>query len=158
MAVINEHVNIKAFLDTIAFAEGTPRYGDKDGYNVMFGGETFSDYSDHPRKRISKKMGNVVITSTAAGRYQFLSRTWDAIVATYGFKGRFIPEAQDLAAIKLIKERKAYDDIIDGRFAQAVAKCSNIWASFPGAGYGQPEKKLEVLEKAYRGFGGIVVK
>lgn len=34
MAVIKEHENILAFLDTIAYAEGTPKYGKEDGYNV----------------------------------------------------------------------------------------------------------------------------
>ena len=156
MAIIKEHKNILAFLDTIAYAEGTPKYGKEDGYNVMFGGETFSDYSDHPRKAITRKMGNSTITSTAAGRYQFLSRTWDAIVKQYGFRGRFIPEAQDLAAIKLIQERKAYQDIINGDFDIAVRKVSNIWASFPGAGYGQPEKKLEELRNVYLKAGGKI--
>lgn len=154
MAVIEEHPNIKAFLDTIAYAEGTPLYGDQDGYNVLFGGETFSDCSDHPRKAITRRMGQSSITSSAAGRYQFLTRTWDAIVKQYGFRGRFIPEAQDLAAIKLIQERKAYQDIINGDFDTAARKVSNIWASFPGAGYGQPEKKLDELRDVYIKAGG----
>ena len=41
MAVIKEHENILAFLGTIAYAEGTPLYDKQEGYNVMFGGETF---------------------------------------------------------------------------------------------------------------------
>jgi len=151
MSVIKEHPNIRAFLDMIAFAEGTPKYGSENGYNVLFGGGTFDNgYVDHPRKKITRKMGGSSITSTAAGRYQFLERTWDAIVKQYGFRGRFIPEAQDLAAIKLIMERRAYDDIKDGRFEVAVDKCRNIWASLPGAGYGQPEKKMETLLVEYK--------
>lgn len=157
MSVINEHPNIKAFLDMIAYAEGTPRYGKEDGYNVLFGGGTFDNgYVDHPRQAITRRMGKSEITSTAAGRYQFLSRTWDAIVKQYGFKGRFIPEAQDLAAIKLIMERKAYEDVRAGRFSVAVKRCSNIWASLPGAGYGQPEHKLESLVVAYQKAGGTL--
>lgn len=157
MAVIKEHENIKAFLDMIAYAEGTPKYGNQDGYNVLFGGETFNnEYVDHPRKAITRRMGSTSITSTAAGRYQFLTRTWDSIVKQYGFKGRFTPEAQDLAAIKLIQERKAYDDIKNGDFSKAVAKVRNIWASLPGAGYGQPEKKLKDLEKVYKEAGGWI--
>lgn len=155
MSVIKEHENIKAFLDMIAYAEGTINYGNEDGYNVLFGGETFDNgYVDHPRKAITRRMGNSSITSSAAGKYQFLTRTWDAIVKQYGFKGRFTPEAQDLAAIKLIQERKAYDDIKNGDFAKAVGKVRNIWASLPGAGYGQPEKKLKDLEKVYKEAGG----
>ena len=154
MAVIKEHPNVVAFLDMLAVSEGTVRYGDQDGYNVLFGGETFSSYADHPRRKITKTMKGKPITSTAAGRDQFLERTWDAIVKAYGFKGRFVPEAQDLAAIKLIKERRAYEDVVAGRFDEAVMKCRNIWASLPGAGYGQPEHRLETLVAAYKLAGG----
>lgn len=157
MSVIDEHPNVKAFLDMLAVSEGTVLYGKNDGYDVLFGGKTFDNgYVDHPRIKVTRKMGGRSITSTAAGRYQFLSRTWDDIVERYGFRGRFIPEAQDLAAIKLIKERKAYDDVVAGRFEVAVAKCRNIWASLPGAGYGQPEHKMVTLVAAYTSAGGKV--
>lgn len=157
MAVIDEHPNVKAFLDTLAISEGTILYGKNDGYDVLFGGGTFDNgYVDHPRIRVTRPMKGRSITSTAAGRYQFLERTWDAIVKQYGFRGRFIPEAQDLAAIKLIMERRAYDDVKAGRFNVAVDKCRNIWASLPGAGYGQPEHKLETLVAAYTNAGGKI--
>lgn len=69
MAVINEHENVKAFLDMLAFAEGTINYGKEGGYDVLFGGETFSNgYLDHPRKAITRRMGKTSITSSAAGR------------------------------------------------------------------------------------------
>ncbi|MBE0437784.1 MAG: hypothetical protein IBX56_18520, partial [Methylomicrobium sp.] len=41
---------IDAFLDMIAYAEGTVRFGSENGYNVIVGGSTFDDYKDHPRK------------------------------------------------------------------------------------------------------------
>lgn len=149
--------NVLAFLDMLAASEGTIRYGKDDGYDVLFGGQTFSNgYVDHPRQRVTRTMAGKPITSSAAGRYQFLERTWDAIVKQYGFRGRFTPEAQDLAAIKLIKERGALPDVQAGRFEIAVGKCKNIWASLPGAGYGQPEHKLETLLAAYQKAGGVV--
>lgn len=155
MAVIDEHPNVKAFLDMLALSEGTVKYGKNDGYDVLFGGGTFDNgYVDHPRIKVTRPMGGKSITSTAAGRYQHLSRTWDDIVKRYGFRGRFTPEAQDLAAIKLIQERRAYDDVKAGRFPEAVKKCRNIWASLPGAGYGQPEHKLDTLVAAYQKAGG----
>lgn len=156
MAVINEPINVRAFLDMLGASEGTIHYGNQDGYDVLFGGGLFVGFDDHPRKKITRKMGGRSITSTAAGRYQFLERTWDAIVKQYGFKGRFTPEAQDLAAIKLIKERRAYEDVLAGRFDIAVEKCRNIWASLPGAGYGQPEHKLENLQASYLKAGGTI--
>ena len=39
------------------------------------GGELFTDYSDHPRKSC---LLNPKLKSTGAGRYQLLSRWWDA--------------------------------------------------------------------------------
>ncbi|AIR90766.1 glycoside hydrolase family 24 protein [Pseudomonas cremoricolorata] len=136
--------DVLAFLDMLAWSEGTSilRASD-DGYNVLVGGKLFTDYSQHPRIKVwLPKYG---IHSTAAGRYQFLARTWDAIVKNYGFKGRFIPEAQDLAAIKLLGECSALPLIQDGEISHAITKAAPIWASLPGAGYGQREHKLAVL-------------
>ena len=42
--------NRKAFLDMIAFSEGTIKYGDQNGYNVIVGGILFDSYKDHPRR------------------------------------------------------------------------------------------------------------
>ena len=43
----------KAFLDMLAWSEGTDNGRQKSrirGYDVIVGGELFTDYSDHPRK------------------------------------------------------------------------------------------------------------
>ena len=45
------------------------------GYDVIVGGELFTDYPDHPRKLVTL---NPKLKSTGAGRYQLLSRWWDA--------------------------------------------------------------------------------
>ena len=42
----------------------------------LVGGELFTDYSDHPRKLVTL---NPKLKSTGAGRYQLLSRWWDAL-------------------------------------------------------------------------------
>ncbi len=140
--------NVVAFLDMLAWSEGTSTIkASDDGYNVLVGGKLFSDYSVHPNVLVD--LPRYKIKSTAAGRYQFLKRTWDAIVRNYGFKGRFIPEAQDLAAIKLLSECGALPLIQAGRIQEAIAKASPIWASLPGAGYGQREHKLAQLLEIY---------
>ena len=140
--------NALAFLDMLAWSEGTSTIkSSDDGYNVLVGGTLFVGYADHPRKLVRLPRYN--ISSTAAGRYQFLSRTWDAIVRNYGFKGRFIPEAQDLAAIKVLIECKALPHIHAGRIQEAIAAAAPIWASLPGAGYGQREHKLAQLLEIY---------
>ena len=45
------------------------------GYDVIVGGELFTDYSDHSLQTVTL---NPKLKSTGAGRYQLLSRWWDA--------------------------------------------------------------------------------
>lgn len=136
---------LKAFLSLIAFSEGTKGKGD-DGYNVIVGGELFHNYSDHPRKKVYiKRIDNY---STAAGRYQILSRLYDFYKKAMSLPD-FSPASQDRIALRLIGECKAAHDIEEGRIREAITKCKSRWASFPGAGYKQHENKMESLLKAY---------
>ena len=95
------------------------------------------------------------LSSTAAGAYQFLSRTWDALVRQYGFKD-FSPENQDKGAVALIIGRKALDDVIAGNIEQAIRKCNREWASLPGSPYGQPTRTLDQALETYRLAGGYL--
>ncbi len=144
--------NMSAFLDMIAFSEGTADHGD-DGYNVIVGGSLFNNYDDHPRELID--LPRLGIKSTAAGRYQLLARYYDAYKSQLDLPD-FSPESQDAIAVKQIHERGAIDDIDEGRFAVAVSKVHNIWASLPGAGYQQHENTIERLQEAYERAGGVV--
>lgn len=151
--VEGRHPNMTAFLDMIAHAEGTDRIGDQRGYNVIVGGATFDDYSDHPN--VSVWLPRYGIHSTAAGRYQILHRFWVHYKAQLALPD-FGPDSQDRYAIQQIRERRAYDDIINGRIREAINKCRNIWASLPGAGYGQREVPADDLVAYYRQCGGMV--
>jgi len=142
--------NRKAFLDMIAVAEGTKGLGD-DGYNVLVGGTLFHSYHDHPRRRVWVE--KILKHSTAAGRYQILKRYFDAYKEKLGLPD-FSPESQDKIAMEMIRECRALDDIDAGRLDEAIEKCRSRWASFPGAGYGQPERKLNTLRIAYQTAGG----
>lgn len=142
--------NVCAFLDVIAFAEGTRGKGD-DGYNVLVGGTIFASYDRHPE--LSVWLPRYGIHSTAAGRYQFLRKTWRALVAAMGLID-FSPLAQDRAAIALIKGRRALEDVKAGRFDKAITKCAKEWASLPGAGYGQRELSMAKLRHIYTAAGG----
>jgi muramidase (phage lysozyme) len=144
--------NLQAFLDMIAVSEGTAELGDR-GYNVVVGGEMFDSYADHPRKKVwIKRIGKF---STAAGRYQILQRYYDHYARVLGLPD-FSPESQDQIAIQMIREQHAYPDVVAGRFDDAVAKVANIWASLPGAGYGQRENVLMDLRRAYLLAGGVL--
>lgn len=148
--------NLSAFLDTIAFSEGTDKPGQptKDrGYDVLVGGGLFSGYKDHPRKLIDlPKLG---IKSTAAGRYQVLARYYDAYKKQLKLPD-FSPASQDSIAIQLIRECKALDDVNAGRIASALHKCRSRWASLPGAGYGQHEHTTDRLIEIYQTKGGVL--
>ncbi|CAH3644036.1 TPA: glycoside hydrolase family 104 protein [Citrobacter freundii] len=146
--------NLQAFLDMLAWSEGTSRIkGSDNGYNVIVGGALFNGYADHPRKLVT--LTNLGIKSTAAGRYQLLSRYYDAYKKQLGLKD-FSPANQDAIAVQQIRERKALADIEAGYIKEAIAKCSNIWASLPGAGYGQHEHKIDDLVNKYISYGGAL--
>jgi muramidase (phage lysozyme) len=143
--------NRKAFLDMIAHSEGTFGHGD-DGYNVDVGGKLFEGYADHPRILVQL---SPVLKSTAAGRYQLLAKYFDYYKKLLNLPD-FCPKCQDEIALQQIKECRALPDIDAGRFDAAVDKCHHIWASLPGAGYGQHENKLDDLRKIYIHAGGEI--
>ena len=148
--------NEKAFLDMIAYSEiGAALLAVSDnGYNVLVGSTAdapllFDSYADHPRIRNEK------LNSTAAGRYQVLLRYFVAYKALLDLPD-FGYDSQDAIALQYLKECHALDDINAGNFESAVGKCAHIWASLPGAGYGQHENKLAGLKQAYIDAGGVL--
>lgn len=138
--------NLRAFLLMIQYAEGTLGL---NAYSTLYGGQLFSDTSRHPNVAITK--GG--ITSTAAGAYQILYKTWQSVQQTLSLPD-FSPISQDRAAIELIRRRGALDDVFAGRFSVAIYKCRQEWASLPGAGYGQKERSFASLVTAYQNAGG----
>lgn len=140
--------NVRAFLDVIRAGEGT---SDPDGYRRHFGGRLFDGYADHPRVTITAGS----YTSTAAGAYQFLARTWDGLVSQYGFPD-FTPQSQDEAAVALIIGRKALAAVRSGRLDEAIALCNREWASLPGSPYGQPTRTLAQATHTYLAAGGVI--
>ena len=147
-----EQQNVQAFLRTIRVAEGT---AGGNGYSMLFGGDTFTGFADHPRVLVTRTSNGTPITSSAAGAYQILRRTWDGVRVKLGLPD-FSPASQDRAAVELIRQRGALADVRAGRFADAINKCRKEWASLPGAGYGQPEKNVGDLFTAYINAGGNV--
>lgn len=136
-----------SILDLIAWAEGTDQEigNTKKGYNIIFTFATFSDFSKHPR--ITKCSGR--LCSTAAGRYQFLDKTWDSLqrnLKNAGFQPfpSFGPEYQDQAALYLIDwKRGVLDEVDRGNFQGFLQEGAKEWASlpYPPTGksfYGQP--------------------
>jgi muramidase (phage lysozyme) len=136
--------NARAFLGMISACEGA-------GYQTLYGGGTFDSFADHPRKAVTA--GGY--TSTAAGAYQILSKTWDAFVKANGTH-LFYPEDQDACALWLIRNRGAAQDVESGNLAAAIAKCGKEWASLPGSPYGQPTRSYAYCEAKYLAAGGVL--
>jgi len=152
----------RALLDTIAYAEGTNNH-----YNIMFGGRTFSDYSAHPTK--TREMSRRGIRfgrrnrSTAAGRYQFLARTYHDLKRKGLFED-FSAEEQDEAALYLIKrKRKVSEQMLEiaikrKNFDPVWYQLSKEWASLPHPKTGrsryrkQKSVKKEILNQQYLTF------
>ena len=138
--------NLKAFLFMIQYSEGT--YG-ANAYRTLYGGGLFDNYNGHPGIAVTK--GN--LTSTAAGAYQILYRTWVTLQTALNLPD-FSPFSQDRGAIELIRRRGALDDVMSGRLSVAIDKCRKEWASLPNAGYGQREQSLQTLTQIYQQSGG----
>lgn len=128
--------NVIKFLMLITFCEGTDR--DKTPYNELFGFSNFTGYEKHPNILIKTRN----YRSTAAGRYQILYPTWMYLKSKYK-NLTFSPVDQDKMAVILIKEQRAYNDVLAGHWEQAIAKVNDCWASMPGSPYGQPVKSLQ---------------
>lgn len=141
-----------ALLDAIASTESPD-------YNVIYGGERFSDFSDHPRKFVEILSGpNKGKKSSAAGRYQFLSSTWDAASKALGLDD-FSPENQDEAAWWLAKKDykartgRDLDSDINSNDDEVLANIgvalSPTWTSLPsGIEQGQDSSKfVDMLKK-----------
>ena len=95
--------------------------------------------------------------STGAGRYQlFFPLVDDAYRKQLGLKD-FSPKSQDAVALQQTLRSVALLPMIDrGDIRQAIDRCSNIWASLPGAGYGQFEHKADSLIAKFKEAGGTV--
>lgn len=146
--------NQQAFLDMIAHSEIGPALlaVSDNGYNVLVGSTParpllFDSYGKHPG------ILNKAMNSTAAGRYQLLYRYWLAYTKQLKLAG-FGHEVQDVIALQQIKECRALAAIEAGNIELAIKRCAHIWASLPGAGYGQHENSMDVLVAAYLTAGG----
>ena len=87
-------------------------------------------------------MATILVSSCNCARY------YDHYRQQLGLSN-FGPINQDRIAVQQIKEQKAFALIQQGRISDAVTACCNIWASLPGAGYGQRENAIANLLAAY---------
>lgn len=138
----------KALHDSIAYAEGTRNYS-KDGYNVLFSFKLTSHCDVHPNQCL--KFGSSC--STAAGRYQFLTTTWNSVKSAENLDS-FEPENQERGAAYLISSVRhvtvpSSRAMTASEYSNAMSKLSWEWASLPPGRYGQPSKSLSQMRAMY---------
>lgn len=159
--------NLMAFLAMIRLAEGTEGRG-VDPYRVCYGyAYTVRNMTDHPAntgewrgERLSDTMcANAGLgpgcVSTAAGAYQIIRPTWNSLKRTLGLAD-FSPASQDRAAVRLIQDRGALQDVYAGRVFLAISKCRNEWASLPGNSAKQGQRPAATLLGWFQNNGGTV--
>ena len=139
---------IRSFLNTISYAEGTPGTA---GYQTMFTGKQFDPSKGWKHPREIQRGGGYA--SDAAGKYQYLSTTWEGVQKELGLPD-FSPQSQDIGALHLLKRRGALDPLLKGDVTTAIYKSAPEWASLPtakgGSYYGQPSKSLKSLQDYYQ--------
>jgi muramidase (phage lysozyme) len=143
----------QALHDSIAFAEGTRNYSN-DGYDVMFSFRLMSGCTTHPNRCIT--YGGTC--STAAGRYQFLTNTWNSVKRARNLAS-FEPENQERGAAYLISTTRRVNVPQDRamtatEFSNAMSKLSYEWASLPPGRYGQPSKSSSQMRSMYCSLAG----
>jgi len=123
----------RALLDTIAGPES------KGAYDVIYGGDRITDFSDHPRQYVTIASGpNAGKKSSAAGKYQILASTWGDYAPRAGVTD-FTPASQDAVAWAIAKDeyrrdtgRSLQDDLEAGDLSRVPSSLRNQWTSLPG--------------------------
>jgi cation efflux system protein involved in nickel and cobalt tolerance len=136
---------IRALMRTISAAESNTNRP----YNVLYGGDEITQLTRHPDLCVEIVAGpNQGRCTTAAGRYQFLTSTWQEKARKYHPKASswfgawgdysFDPESQDLVVYHWLRDTATWNLDIptalrDGRLDEVLRRLSGTWTSL---GYG----------------------
>lgn len=138
------NTNVTAFLRVIRERESSQ---DESAYTVLNGGARFFSFAAHPYK------GQRTPPGKAAGAYQFIASTWGDVEQQYGMPD-FSPASQDAGAVARLVYRGALEDVMAGRFEQAVTKCRLEWTSLPGAAESSGSWTMDKALAVFRKWGG----
>ena len=139
--------NVRKMLDLISYTEGTQA----NGYYTTFGGGRQSSLATHENRRKSfKQTDGKSNVSSAAGRYQFLKRTWDGLAKQYGLKD-FGERSQDIGALALIAQKGQLERVVAGDIKGATANLGSVWASLPSSTYKQGKKSWDAVDRFLSG-------
>jgi muramidase (phage lysozyme) len=136
---------IRALMRTISAAESNT----SEPYHVLYGGQAVERLNRHPDICVEIVAGpNIGNCTTAAGRYQFLTETWEEKAEKYHPQSpswfdvwgdySFDPESQDLVVYHWLKDSAAWNldipaTLRQGHLDQVLRRLSGTWTSL---GYG----------------------
>ena len=137
--------HIRALMRTISASESNM----DQPYRLLYGGQTIKELSRHPDTCIPIETGpNIGDCTTAAGRYQFLTTTWQTKAHKYHPEPPvwfefwqsydFSPESQDMVVYRWLSDPEAWgidinQQLKDGEIIQVLELLSGTWTSL---GYG----------------------
>ena len=137
--------NVRAFLDSVAYAENGEIANTAGGYGVLVGSESKDTFDPNKLKTHPGIVGKGT-NSTATGRYQTMDFVWNDDTE-YGAKGLgladFKPQSQEILAVGRMKYRKILDKVMAGDIEGALQRRSSHydapseWASLEGNPYNQ---------------------
>jgi muramidase (phage lysozyme) len=150
---------IRALMRTISYSEAN----DPQPYDLLYGGDRIADLSRHPDRCVPILTGpNLGDCTTAAGRYQFITTTWQAQAHRYHPEPdglwwwqaySFAPEHQDQVVYHWLSDPQAWgldlsQSLRAGRLEDVLYKLSPTWTSL---GYGiEPNALTDSLPSIYQ--------
>ena len=150
---------IRALMRTISASESNS----SQPYSILYGGDHFQDLSQHPDRCVPIVTGvNEGDCTTAAGRYQFITSTWEEKAAFYHpqpsnfffwHRYSFEPEYQDQVVYRWLNDPQAWGvDIAallrEGRIQEVLQILSPTWTSL-GDGI-ESNDMTELLPQIYQ--------
>jgi len=120
---------VKAFLDVIAYAEGT-LYADE--YHARFPDATCLSLDCHPQAALCSHALGKYLCSSAAGRYQILTETWRIFAWRVGAHD-FSPHEQDRVAVQILLDKGIISHLLKEDIDTAMNKACHVWSSFPSS-------------------------
>ena len=108
-----------------------------------------TDYSDHPRKLIAKLSAQISRRRTLPASFPLVGCLPQA-----AWPERLLSEKSGRCGIAAVGAWRFFMDW-SWWYREAIDRCSNIWASLPGAGYGQFRHKADSLIAKFKAGGTV---
>ena len=120
------------------------------GYDVIVGGELFTDYSDHPRKFVTLNP-NPNQQADATSFFLLVESTASSLPERL-----LLRKSQTLWHCSRLRSVALLPMIDRGDIRQAIDRCSNIWASSSWRWLWPSEHKADSLIAKFKEAGGTV--